>query len=228
MREPRTQAVVAVLLAIVGFALVTQIRTTATDDEYAGYQEQDLVDVLTGLTGAAERAETEVGRLEQAREDLLTDSRSREAALEQARQEATDLAILAGTVPVTGPGLRITISDGSGRVGIDAVLDTVQELRTAFAEAIELNDRVRLVAQSALREVAGGIEVDGVVLEPPYVLEVIGEPATLRGALTFARGPMETIESAGGSVEVEVLDRVDIESVRPVEGPGYAPSEDSQ
>lgn len=217
-RPSRAQAVVAVLLAVVGFALVTQVRSTAVQDEYAGYQEQDLVDVLTGLSQAAERTESEIERLRTTRDDLLTDSRSRQAALDRAREEATDLAILAGAVPVTGPGLRLTLTEESGRLQAGDLVDTVQELRTAFAEAVELDDTVRLVAQTSFRDVVGGLEVDGVPVRAPYVLEAVGDPAALHGALTFADGPLEALERSGVAVQVEELDRVDVESVREVPG----------
>lgn len=227
-RPSRAQAVVAVLLAVVGFALVTQVRSTAAQDEYAGYQEQDLVDVLTGLSVAAERAESELTQLRAARDDLLTDSRSRQAALERVREEATDLAILAGAVPVTGPGLRLTLTEESGRLQVEDLVDTVQELRTAYAEAIELDDTVRVVAQTPFRDAVGGIEVDGVELSAPYVLEVVGDPAALRGALTFAEGPLELLDRAGVEVTIEELDRVDVESVVDVAGPGVAGGDAAQ
>lgn len=217
-RSPAARLVVAVMLALLGFALVTQVNAEAEGDRYAGFREQDLVDVLTGLTGTAERAESEIERLEAAREELLDDNRGRSTALSEARSRADSLAVLAGTVPVTGPGVRLTISEVDGSVAIGSLLDTVQELRTSLAEAIEINDSVRLVASSAIGTAEGGIEVDGVRLTSPYVIEAIGEPATLEGGLTFSGGPVDTLEDEGASVEVELLDRVDITSVRSGEG----------
>ncbi len=210
----RAQVVVAVLLAVVGFALVTQVRETAEGDEYAGFREQDLVDTLTRLTGTAERADAEIDRLEDTRAELLDDNRGRETALAEARSRAESLAVLAGTVPVTGPGIRVTIAGTGSGVAVGSLLDTVQELRTSLAEAIEMNDRVRLVASSAIGDAAGGVEVDGELLTPPYVIEAIGEPATLEGGLTFTDGPVDTLEDEGARVTVELLDRVDIASVR--------------
>lgn len=213
-----TRLVVAGLLALFGFALVTQVNAEAEGDRYAGFREQDLVDVLTGLTGTAERAESEIERLEAAREELLDDNRGRSTALSEARSRAESLAVLAGTVPVTGPGVRITITEEDGSIAVGSLLDTVQELRTSLAEAIEMNDQVRLVASSAIGTAEGGIVVDGVRLTSPYVIEAIGEPATLEGGLTFTGGPVDTLEDEGARVEVELLDRVDITSVRSGEG----------
>ncbi|WP_224279413.1 hypothetical protein [Nocardioides lacusdianchii] len=62
-RPSRRQAVVAVLLAVLGFAVVVQVRDTQTNDTYAGLRESELIQVLDGLTGTAERARREVERL---------------------------------------------------------------------------------------------------------------------------------------------------------------------
>jgi uncharacterized protein YlxW (UPF0749 family) len=211
----RAQVVVAVLLAVLGFASVVQVRNTGQDNTYAGLREQDLIEILNALTGTAERARRERDRLEQTRDELQSANTSREAALSQTQERAQTLAILAGLVPVTGPGIRITIEEGPGPVSVGSLLDIVQEMRTADAEAIEFNDQYRVVAQSSFDLAVGGIELDGNLLEPPYVIEVIGDPHSLHGGLTFASGPIETLEQYDqASVQVEELESIDIESVR--------------
>ena len=61
---------VGVLLAALGFAAIIQVRTNTTDNAFAGYREQDLVNVLSGLAGASQRAQTEINQLEAARRQL--------------------------------------------------------------------------------------------------------------------------------------------------------------
>ncbi|MGD9958917.1 DUF881 domain-containing protein [Nocardioides sp.] len=212
-KPSRAQFVVAVLLAALGFAAVTQVRTNGQDDTYAGRREQDLIDLLNGLAGASERSQSEITRLERARSDLLSTTRRREAALEQARTEADTLNILAGLVPVTGPGIRITIEDPDDNVGIDILLDTVQELRTAGAEAMSFNGTVRVVADTAFENGVGGVIVDGQQLSPPYVIDVIGEPNALSGAITFRQGPEADVEEGGGTVTIKTFDSLDIKAV---------------
>ncbi len=229
VRPSRSQAVVGVLLAILGFAAIVQVRTTQADDTYSGRREQDLIEILGGLTGTSDRARREIQRLEETQSQLQSDTSARSAAIEQAEARVATLNILAGLVPVTGPGLRITITEETGRVSIDSLLDTVQELRTAGAEAMEFNDEVRLAAESSFNDVGGSIEVDGVPLDAPYVLEVIGEPHTLHGGLTFPSGPISSLETEDGAqVEVQELDSLDIESIRNADGPEVAQSGDGQ
>ena len=229
VQPSRRQAVVAVLLAVLGFAFVVQVRDTAANDTYSGLREAELIQVLDGLTGTAERARREVDRLEERREELLDESTRRAAALEEAEQRVRTLNIVAGLVPVTGQGLRVTITESTTRVSVGALLDTVQELRTAGAEAMEFNNSIRLGADSHFADAVGGIELDGQLLESPYVLEVIGDRHLLRTALMFSSGPVETLQTEdGATVEIEDLESVEITSVRESSRPEYAEPDGGQ
>jgi len=218
----RRQVVVAVLLALVGFAGVTQVRSNEVDDSYAGLREQDLIDILNGLAGTTQRAEAEINRLERARDELRSSTSRREAALTQAQSETNTLSILAGLVPVTGPGIRVTITEVTGSVKLGALLDTIQELRTIGAEAMQINGQVRIVAQTAFEKTEGGLVVDGTFVEPPYVIDVIGEPNVLKGALEFALGPKQQVERDGGEMETEELRSLDIVTVVDPTRPEFA------
>ena len=218
----RRQVVVALLLALVGFAAVTQVRSTEVDETYSTLREQDLIDVLNGLAGTTQRAESEITRLQRTRDELQSDTSRRQAALEQAQSEVDTLNILAGLVPVTGPGIRITITEVEGTVEVGSLIDTVQELRTVGAEAMQFNGQVRIIAQSSFTDDVGGISVDGVALESPYVIDVIGDPEVLAGAMTFALGPKAKLEADGADLEVQTLPSLDIESVRSPVQPEYA------
>ncbi len=226
LRHPsRTQLVVGVLLALVGFASVTQFRATDEDSTYSGLREQDLIDVLNGLSGTTQRTQAEIDRLTQARAQLLDESTRRQAALREAQEEADRLSVLAGLVPVTGPGIRATITEETGTLTISSMLDVIQELRSVGAEAIQINGQVRVVAQTSFEEGEGGIEVDGTLLEPPYVVDAIGASSTLAGSLTFALGPKEEIKRDGADIAVEELASLDIETVREPEQPELAQPE---
>lgn len=222
VKPARTQVVVALILALVGFAGVTQVRANEVDDSFAGVRQQDLIDILNGLAGTTRRAERELARLEQTRDDLQSDSSRRQAALDQAENEAATLSILAGLVPVTGPGIRVTIKEVTGQIRISTLLDVVQETRTFGAEAIQFNGEVRVVAQTSFEDVGDAIEVDGVRLTAPYVIDIIGEPAGLEGAINFSQGPRAQVRDDGGELEVQTLTSLDIESIRQPVPPEYA------
>ena len=214
-RPSRGQVVVALLLALVGFAGVTQVRTNQVDDTYAGLREQDLIDILNGLAGTTQRAQGEIQRLESTRDDLQSDTNARQVALEQARKQAQVLSVLAGTVPVRGPGVTITVTQGSGEVRVGPFLDMVESLRTAGAEAMQVNDKVRVIAQTAFDDGTGGLLVDGRLLQPPLTVDVIGPPDALVAALRFPDGPQDQFSEDGAELTFQEMTTVDVETIRP-------------
>jgi uncharacterized protein YlxW (UPF0749 family) len=125
-------------------------------------------------------------------------------------------------VPVTGPGIRITVTEGPRPIDVDSVLDTIEELRSAGAEAMAFNGKVRMVAQSSVQAVAGGLQIDGQTLTSPYVLDVIGDPHTLQGALSLAEGPIAQFQDDGATVDVSTQKALDITVVHQPNNPQYA------
>lgn len=229
VKPTRGQLIVAVLLAVLGFAAVAQVRTNTVDDTYAGLREQDLIDILDGLADQTQRAQAEIQRLEETRDELRSETSAREAALEQARNEADTLAIIAGTVPVTGPGLRITIEEVNGQVRVEPFIDMVQALRSAGAEAIQINGDVRVVASTSFQDVAGGVLVDGQILSAPFTVDVIGGPEALGAALRFPNGPQEQFAEDGtAELTYDELTAVDIEAVHEPVAPDVAEAQSDE
>ncbi len=217
LRTPpnRGQIVAAVLLAVLGFAAVTQVQSQNQDTAYVGARQDELVALINSLSLASQRTENEIADLVATRNSLLNDTEARRTALEQARQQAEQYGILAGTLPAIGPGVRIEIQDPTGAVGSDSLINGIQELRDAGAESIELNDTVRVVAQTALRDGPnGGVIADGERLAAPYVIEAIGSAHDLATALDIAQGFTDEIERRGGKVTISEADSVEITSVR--------------
>ena len=225
LRRPgaRGQWVAAVLLAVLGFAAVTQVQSNDKDDNYVGARQGDLIQYINNLSLASRRAESQIAELQRTRELLGNDTEARQTALDLARKRADTLGILAGTLPAVGPGIRATVTGGGGEVGSDQLLNGLQELRDAGAEVIEINGTVRVVAQTSLQDTPdGNVLVDGRQLEPPYVIEAIGDSHDLAVALDFTGGFISDVRAVGGSVEVSERDRVDIDSVRTPRQPTYA------
>jgi uncharacterized protein YlxW (UPF0749 family) len=218
----RGQAVVAVLVGLLAFAAVTQARLTGKDDTYAGLRQAELIQALNGLQSASRKAERDISDLETTRDSLRNSSQRRTTALEQARKEVRTLSVLAGTVPATGPGVRVTVQDPKGDLSLNHLLDGIEELRNAGVEAIEINDRVRVIAQTSFEDDPGGVRVDGVALKPPYVIDAIGNADTLAGALQFQGGFSDDVKMESGSVTVKKSDKITIKVTRTPAKPRYA------
>jgi uncharacterized protein YlxW (UPF0749 family) len=218
----RGQAVVAVLVGVLAFAAVTQVRLAGKDDTYANLREAELIQALNGLQAASRKAERDISDLESTRDQLRSSTQRRATALEQAQNEVQTLSVLAGTVPATGPGIQITVRDPQNQLSLNHLLDGLEELRNAGVEAVEINDRVRVIAQTSFEEDPDGVRVDGVVLKPPYVIDAIGSPDTLAGGLQFQDGFSDDVEMDGGSVSIKKVDRVDVTVTRTPVKPRYA------
>ena len=223
---------VAALLAVLGFAAVIQVRSTQEEGPMAAARQEDLVQILDELTNRNDRLREEMSSLEQARREITTGTDRSEAALAEARRRAQLLGVLAGTVPAAGPGLRLTISDPRGQIGPEVLLNALEELRAAGAEALQLEGAaedgapapaVRVVASTSFLEgEEGGVLVDGILLRQPYRFVVVGDPATLATALSIPGGVEDDVEQRGGRAVVERSEDVRVTAVRPLPEPRYA------
>jgi uncharacterized protein YlxW (UPF0749 family) len=226
-RLSRGQIMAAALLALLGFAVALQVRSTNADTQLRGARQSDLVRILDDVTDRSERLEDEKRRLEINRDQLLSGTDRSKAALEQAEERARTLGILAGTLPAQGPGIELTISDPDGKVDAAVLLDTLQELRDAKAESVQINN-VRVVASTHFVDGSPGhVLVDDATLSPPYVFKVIGDPATLSSALRIPGGVLEVLRGKGADGVVKQAQRVTVDALRQPEPPRYArPAQD--
>jgi uncharacterized protein YlxW (UPF0749 family) len=200
-------AMISVLLVLLGFTLVTQVRNTNTDSQLATARPEDLVRILSDLDAREERLRRELADLDESRRQLESGVQGREAALADARRRADALGILAGTLPAEGPGLEMTFSMREQRIRAESLLDAVQELRGAGAEAMQVTggsgDPVRVVARTFFVDSGDGISVGGVQLSDPYTIQVIGDPQILKPALNIPGGVVESVRGRGGSVTIQ-------------------------
>lgn len=208
-RTSPATVMIFVLLALLGFTLVEQLRTTSTDPTISAARQEDLVRILYDLNAREDRLRQDIAALEDSQRQLASGEQGRQAALEEAARRADELGILAGTLPAQGPGLVVRFEPG-GAAAISAmrVLDAVQELRGAGAEAMQISggDRVtvRIVASTYFLDGENGsLFVDGRLLTGPYTMTVIGDPATMRTALNIPGGVVATVDGDGGTVIVE-------------------------
>ncbi|MDQ3756489.1 MAG: DUF881 domain-containing protein [Actinomycetota bacterium] len=197
--------------ALIGFLLVSRLRGEERfTQRLEAESEEDLARILAGLTAEADALREEVSGLRLQLAELQVSSRSDEAATRTAEQQLQALEVLAGTVPVTGPGVTVRIDDPDRSITYDALIDVVQELRDAGAEAVAVNNR-RVGANSAFGEDDGVVVLDGLPLAGPYHVAAIGQPATLEGGLEIPGGALDTLNALKGvDVTVQRLPKVDI------------------
>lgn len=201
-------AFIAVLLGLLGFAFVVQIRNNSSDSELTAARPEDLVRILSDLQAREDRLRQEISKLEESQRQLQSGAEGRQTALDEARRRADELGILAGTLPAEGDGLVVVFRPGGGKpVKASAILDAVQELRGAGAEAMQIagagGEPVRIVASTAFVDGDGGLVTGGQHLSGPFTVTVIGDPETMRTALYIPGGVVESVTKDGGTVTVQ-------------------------
>ena len=169
---------------------------------------------------------TEVADLQRTLASLQASGSSDQAAIENAQARLAALSILIGTVAATGPGVTLTIDDTAPGVSPETMLDVINELRAAGAEAIEIRGGATVRSASASTPGwsahPGALVIDGHTLTPPYSVLAIGDPPTLAAAMNIPGGPMDSIERVGGTMTVQQAARVDVTALRQPKPRQYA------
>ncbi|MFC8068936.1 DUF881 domain-containing protein [Streptomyces sp. NPDC057293] len=223
-RLTRAQLIVALLLFGLGFGLAVQVASNSeSDGALRGARQEDLVRILDELDDRTQRLEDEKQGLEKQRDELENSSDQAEEARKQTLEKERQLGILAGTVAAQGPGITVTVQDTKGAVEADMLLDAIQELRAAGAEAIQVNG-VRVVAGTYLADSDKSVSVDGNKINAPYRFQVIGKPQDLEPALNIPGGVVQTLEKEQATVTVERSSKIVVDALRAAERPDYARS----
>lgn len=204
-RPARHRGRVLVALTMVGAGLLVAVTYDQAAATAQGRQQvraalvvdiQRASDAGDDLTAELEELRREVGRT---RDDLLAASAVGQQALDAlARAERG-----AAAVPVTGPGLLVTLANAAPNADDDPVGGgteqdprgmvrdgdlqlVVNALWAAGAEAVSINDQ-RLGATSAIRFAGEAVLVDFRPVTNPYLIRAIGDPDTL--AASFLASP---------------------------------------
>ncbi|MCV7168641.1 DUF881 domain-containing protein [Mycobacterium manitobense] len=232
-RRGRSQIVfgaLAILLCVVlGAAIVTQVRQNESGDSLETARPADLLVLLDSLQQREAALNTEVNDLRRTLEQLQASGSSDAAAIENAQARLAALSILIGTVAATGPGVVLTITDTTPGVPAETMLDVINELRNAGAEAMEIRGTrdgqpvpVRVGVDTWMVGTPGALDVDGVTLNPPYSVLAIGDPPTLAAAMNIPGGAMDSVERVGGTMVVQQAERVDVTALRQPKPRQYA------
>jgi uncharacterized protein YlxW (UPF0749 family) len=229
VRRGRSQIVfgaLGVLLCVLlGVAIVTQVRQNESGDFLESARPADLLVLLDSLQQREAALNTEVADLQRTLASLQASGSSDQAAIENAQARLAALSILIGTVPATGPGVTLTIQDTAPGVAPETMLDVINELRAAGAEAMEIRGGqsvVRVGVDTWVVGTPGALSIDGQTLNPPYTVVAVGDPPTLAAAMNIPGGAMDSVERVGGTMVVQQSDRVDVNALRQPKARQYA------
>jgi uncharacterized protein YlxW (UPF0749 family) len=206
-------ALIGILTLVLGFAIAVQVRAHSSGDALSGLREDDLIGILDNQNDRAERLRDQIADLQRNLTDLRDTGNRSAAARHQAEQQYRALGILLGTLPATGPGVVVTVTDPTAGLTGEDLLDG--------PEAMQFGS-VRVTTATSFEGSGGTVVVDGTEMPPPYRVLAIGDPKTLDTALNIPGGVAATVRAAGGELSVLDQRQVRISVTRSVPKPEYA------
>lgn len=232
LRRTRSQlifgALGVLLCVLLGVAIVTQVRQNESGDSLETARPADLLVLLDSLQQREGSLNTEVADLQRTLQQMQASGSSDQAAIENAQARLAALSIQIGTVAATGPGVTLTIEDNAPGVAAETMLDVINELRAAGAEAIEIRgggdqqSAVRVGVDTWVVGAPGELTIDNVALQPPYSVAAIGDPPTLAAAMNIPGGATDSVKRVGGTMTVQQAERIDVTALRQPKPRQYA------
>lgn len=219
-RPTKANVLATVLALLLGFAIAVQVRQTSLQG-LEGLRVEELARILDTLDQDGERLSSEVRRLQNSRDLLRSSTTNSEEAIRAAQERLDALGILTGTMRARGPGITLSIADPALKVTAAQLLDAVQELRDAGAEAMQIGG-VRIVASTWFADGDGGVTVGGTLVRPPYVLAAIGDSHTLSAAMGIPGGVLAQMRTAGATATLTEETSLDVDALHTLSPPQYA------
>lgn len=210
----RPHLMIGALFLLLGLLVTVVVITPRGDEaEWRSARTEDLVQVLDDLGSRQARLEQDSARLAEVQRDL--ESGSTAQALADARRQLEALRVMSGSTPVSGPGVRITLDDADGLLESAVLIDAVQELRDAGAEAIEVSG-VRVSVDTWFADTEEGLVVNGTPVGSPIEILAIGDPDTMTAAMSIPGGLAESVRTRGAEFGITSDDNLTISVTVPV------------
>jgi uncharacterized protein YlxW (UPF0749 family) len=209
---------IAFVCVVLGIMISTQFRNVKNSDSLTVQRAEELTSKLNQVQKERDELKKQINDLEAKISNYENSAAKSSTVTKSLKDDLDKYKELAGLSDVEGPGIIVTINDGNTQLqpGADQnaflvhdedLLNIVNELRAAGAEAISINDQ-RLVATSEIRMIGNTIDINSVRFTPPYVVKAIGNPDTLEAALRLKGGIIDTLSNWGIQVNIKRSDKI--------------------
>ncbi len=198
MLPKKGQAAISLVCVVLGIILAVQFKNNQ-DFRYS-LQNQRAEDLTLRLSSS----EKEISNLQSQIRELQS--------ADAAHKESQRIAMGAGTLALTGPGIIVTIEEDRRQttttksselylIRAEDMLKILNELRAGGAEAIAINNQ-RLITGSGISQNGQSMSVNGTAFAAPFEIRAIGDPATLENSLKMRGGVIETLSFWGIKITV--------------------------
>ena len=180
------------VVAVLGLLVAVAFNTTQRAEELPSERGADLVSVVTELESDRTALEERLAELREEMDVLERDAADDSGVRETYSAELDRAREAAGLTGVLGPGVEITLGDGTDvSIGGDPndylihdrdLSAVVNALLAGGAEAVDV-DGERVVATTPIRCAGTTVLVNASRLGSPYVIRAVGDPQTLEDAV---------------------------------------------
>ena len=230
---PRGRAALVPAVALLaGLLFATSAETAQGTDLRAGRRLQ-LTELIARERAGLDRREAEAAGLRREVAAGTEQAAERNGRVAEAREAGDALGLAAGTVPVAGPALTVTLDDAPPTSTSDDPDDlvvhqqdvqaVVNALWSGGAEAMTLMGQ-RVISTSAVRCVGNTVVLHGQVYGPPFVVTAVGDREAMRLALDREPGVelfQRYVDRFGLGYAVTAQDRAELPAY---DGPLQLPS----
>lgn len=215
-----SHVLVLLLFIFTGFVFVT--ASISADGDDLRPSGGDIASLLRDRAHRVEEQRIEANALRSDVDALSLGDTSEE--VDKLRDRVEELERAAGLKAVEGPGIRVTLNDAPKSdqdVDVDQNILIVHQqdirayvnaLRAGGAEAISIQGQ-RITATTGIICVGSSVLLDDVPYFPPYVIEAVGNPTSMRSSLDTApdtRTYAQYAEAYNLGLEVELVPTVKI------------------
>jgi uncharacterized protein YlxW (UPF0749 family) len=189
-------ALVPVVALAAGLLFATSGRTAQGTDLRSG-EVTELSQLIRQRDAAIARQASQLSELQRQAERLTDQAASHDGAVAAAQSEGDAGALSAALMPLTGPGVVITLDDAparpDGSLPVNARPDdlvihqsdvqaVVNAVWAAAADGVSVMDQ-RLIATSAVRCVGNTLLLQGRTYSPPFQITAIADADAVRAQL---------------------------------------------
>lgn len=211
MNKQKISIVLGIVCLLLTLGIVVQMRTISSTITISDptYVDDGLRDELLRLQERYEEKYKELETAEINLEKKRTEATTNDTTSNDKKNELQKGEAVLGTSEVSGKGIIITLNDNQSvsteTLGItedvstyivheEDLLNVVNELKNAGAEAISINDQ-RIISTSSIICAGNIVRVNGNRVGAPFVIKAIGNQSDLYYALTRVGGYIDILNS---------------------------------
>ncbi len=197
-------ALILTMIMFTQFKTVDETDITAIETMRETELRTELADWKEKNEEIEEKIEETESKIKEYRDELENDENS----FKLLENEVKEAKAYVGYTSLKGEGITVTLKDTDMEIRYSDLLNLVNELNAAGAEAISINGE-RIVSMSDISVVNNAIIlVNANRISSPYVVKAIGDKKYFESALTIKGGYIDTIKVDEREIEYNIENNI--------------------